>query len=238
MKPKYFLILSLLTSLLSIGCSKQPSDSIDGYKGMQPMDIYSQGMEHMEKGQYNLAIKDYEALEALYPYGKYAALAQLETIQAYYKAGKHPEALAASERFLKLYPRNEQVSRVYFLRGEIYQAMNKGMVYKILPLDKSKRESGSAAKAMENYAIVVKNYPNSSYAVEAKKRFMELKEQVAMHQVHIAKFYFDRNAYLAAISRSNYVIENFPDTDAYATAVEIKECSFKMIDVDPPKREI
>jgi outer membrane protein assembly factor BamD len=175
----------------------------------------------MESGSYTRAIELYEKLEARYPFGRYAMQAQLDTAYANYKAEEPEAAVAAADRFIKLYPQNPYVDYAYYLKGIVNYNRSVGFLDKYVPTDPSQRDPGAALDAFEDFSELVKRFPNSKYAPDARQRMLYLRNNLAQHEVNVARYYMKRGAYVAAANRANYVVERFQRTPAVQDALEV-----------------
>jgi outer membrane protein assembly factor BamD len=210
------LLAGLATNLAGCGSPKQ-----DLYKNKTVTEIYAMGQKNIKDGKYANAIKDYEALEARFPYGEYADKSQLAIIYAHYKKGEMEQAMAAADRFIRLHPHHPHVDYAYYMQGIANYNDNFTMVYRRLPLDRSKREPTQAKKSFNVFKLLVDKFPNSKYAPDARQRMIFLKNQLAGHELFVANYYLARGAYLAAANRAGFVITNFDKSAAVPDALEI-----------------
>jgi outer membrane protein assembly factor BamD len=160
-------------------------------------------------------------LEARYPYGYYAAQSQLDIAYAYYKYDEPDAAVDALERFIRLHPDHPQAAYAYYMKGIVNLNRNVGLVDRFIPTDASQRDPAAFAKAYDDFLEVVRLYPDTQYARDAQQRALYLHNSLAMHEIHIADYYMDRGAYLAAAKRANRVVENFQRTPAAERALII-----------------
>jgi outer membrane protein assembly factor BamD len=218
--------LTLSLILLLVGCS---ADKKDHYKGLSAEQIYVQAEKNISKDNYAEAAKDFEALEARYPYGQYADKAQLGLIKAYYKSNDAPLALAAAERFIRMYPRHPEVDYAYYMKGLITYDQNYSFAFRYLPLDKSARDPGHAYESFEAFKELLERYPNSQYAAEAKQRMIHLKNLMADHELQVAQFYIKRGAFLSAANRANFIVKNYDRTNAVPEALGIMVYAYRKL---------
>jgi outer membrane protein assembly factor BamD len=209
-------LLIILATLILVGCGGTKKDL---YKGMDAAQIYAQGQRSVAKSNYAQAIKDFEALEARYPYGEYSHQAQLALIDAYYKKNETALAISAADRFIRMNPRHSQVDYAYYLKGLVHYDQNTTFSYKHLPLDRSARDTSCARESFESIKELVEIFPNSQYAPEARQRMAFLRNQLASHELQVVAYYMKRGAYLAAANRANYIVKNFDRTPVVAEAL-------------------
>ncbi|MCU7803123.1 MAG: outer membrane protein assembly factor BamD [Candidatus Thiodiazotropha sp. (ex Lucinoma borealis)] len=212
-------LIIILTTLLLAGCSLP--DQIDVTKDWSASQFYSEAKTALTDGQYDEAIKNYNGLQARFPFGRYATQSQLDIIYAHYKNGEPDSAIAAADRFIKLNPQSPFVDYAYFMKGLANYNRNQSIFTRILPTDPSERDAGAALDAFNDFAELVRRYPNSKYSADAHQRMLYLRNNLAKYQIHIAKYYMRRGAYLAAANRANRVVTHFQRTDAVQGALEI-----------------
>lgn len=220
MRPVTFAIL-LITSLLTlanlVGCAKEK----DPYKDMSAQELYDRGKESAKKKNYSQAIKYFDALEAHYPYGEYTDKGQLALIHAYANGGEESSALAAADRFIRMHPRHAHVDFAYYMKGVVNYNENYSLAFRALPLDRSLRSSQFAQQGFDDFKTFLEKFPNSKYAYDARQRMIVLREQLADHNLNIAKYYQRQGAMLAAANRAGFVVNQFPQTEAAPKALLI-----------------
>ena len=216
--------LVLIASLLFLSaCSLLPKE-VDETKGWGAQRFYSEASFAMSDGDYEKAIEYYEGLEARYPFGRYAMQAQLDVAYAYYKNSEYESAIAAADRFIKLHPRNQFVDYAYYLKGIVNFNRNIGFFSRFVPTDTSQRDPGTTLDSFNDFAELVRRFPDSEYSEDARKRLVYLRNNLAMHDVHVARYYMKRGAYLAAANRCVNVLEKYQRTPA------VKEALITMIE--------
>jgi len=167
------------------------------------------------------AIKYLEKLEARYPYGRFAQQAQLDIAYAYWKQGERASALAAADRFIKLYPNHANVDYAYYLKGLVNFNENTGLMSVIDNPDLSERDSKGTRESFEAFKDLVNRFPDSKYAEDARARMRYLVNMLAQYEVHVARYYMKRGAYVAAANRAQYAVKNYPQAPALEEAVFI-----------------
>lgn len=215
-----FTILILLSLLLLSGCSLLP-DKIDETQGWSAQKFYNEASAAMADGNYEDAAKYYEGLESRYPFGQYAMQAQIDVAYAYYKDGKPDAAIAAADRFIKLHPRNPYVDYAYYLKGIVNFNRNLGFIQRFVPVDTSQRDPNTTLNSFKDFAELARRFPESEYTEDARMRMIYLRNNLAMHELHVARYYMKRGAYLAAANRAITVIEKYQRTPAMKEALEI-----------------
>ncbi len=221
----------LLTLLLVASCSLLP-DQEDETKGWSARRFYNEASAAMAEGDYEKAIKYYEGLEARYPFGQYALQSQMDVAYAYYKDGQPEAAIAAANRFIKLHPRNPRVDYIYYLKGIVNFNRNLTFINRFIPTDTSQRDPGTALDSFNDFAELVRRFPDSKYADDARKRMIYLRNNLAMHELHVARFYMKRGAYLAAANRCITVVEKYQRTPALKEALETLVIAYDKLGMD------
>ncbi len=224
-----FLLNLLIFFSLSItlqGCESLNKSKSDEYSDLSPTDLHDKAKSAMDAENYEKAIKLYQKLEARYPFGEYAAQTQLNIAYAYYKNDDPEAAIAATDRFIKINPRHSSVDYAYYLKGLINFNRSIGFLERFLPTDTSQRNPTNVKEAFSNFELLVRRFPNSKYAPDAKQRMISLRNNLAMHEVHVARFYLKRKAYIAAANRGSYVIKEFQRTPAVPYALQVMEHAY------------
>lgn len=238
---RLFLIHSFFIIILSLtlqGCetlknfSFEGSGGTDEYKDWSEEKLHTSAKEAMDDGYYQKAIKMYETLESRFPFGDYAAQAQLNIAYAYYKNDDAEAAIAAAERFIKIHPRNPSVDYAYYLKGLVNYNRDIGFLERFLPTDTSQRDPGSAREAYNNFQELISRFPDSQYVPDAQQRMIALRNNMAMHEVHAARFYLRRKAYIAAVSRAAEVVNNYQRTPAVPFALEVMIEAYKKLGME------
>ena len=212
-------ILSILSLLLLLGgCSHIGKDETHGWSTEQ---FYNRANEQLRKGDYTAAVETYTKLEARYPYGRYAQQAQLEVIYAHYKADEPGSAVAAADRFIRLYPRHPNVDYAYYLRGLATFGQGTGILERLLPQDRAQRDPASMRESFDYFRELVTRFPDSRYSSDAVARMTILRNNLARHEVLVADYYLRRGVYLAAVNRGKYVVEHYPQSNAIPDALAV-----------------
>ncbi len=175
----------------------------------------------MGEKQWPKAIQFFEKLEARYPYGRYAQQAQLEVAYCQFKEGERALAVAAADRFIKLYPNHPHVDYAYYLKGLVNFNEGQGMLSSITMPDMTDRDPKSSREAFDAFKEVVTRFPQSRYAPDSAARMRYLVNALASHEVHVARYYMKRGAYIAAANRAQYAIKHYPQAPALEEAVFI-----------------
>jgi outer membrane protein assembly factor BamD len=196
-------------------------DKQDPTVAMSAEKLYAEAKEALDGGQYDLAIKRYETLEARFPYGRYSQQGQLEVAYAYYKQNEQASAVAAAERFMKLHPNHPNVDYAYYLKGLAYFNEDLGLLGKMSRQDRTERDPKSARESFDAFKDLAQRFPDSKYTPDALARMKYLVNALASHEVHVARYYVKRGAYVAAANRAQYALKNYPEAPAREEALFI-----------------
>jgi len=190
------------------GCAASDEDET---KDWTPQRFYVEAKESMDAGQYDTAIKNYETLEARFPYGRYAEQAQLEIAYAYFQNDEPELAIAAAERFIRLHPTHPHVAYAYYFKGVVYFNEKKNFFSTLLgsSTDASHRNPKSIRDAYNSFKELVDRFPKSIYANEARKRLAYLFDAQARYEIYVARFYFKKEAYVATVNRCKTVLKKY-----------------------------
>ena len=202
-----------MTALLVAACGLLP-DAADETRGWSAQKLYTEAKDNLTSKDYTTAIKYYEKLESRYPYGRYAQQAQLEIAYAYYKEGEPAQAVAAAERFIKLHPNHPSVDYAYYLKGLANFNGDLGWAGYISGQDLTERDPKSARESFDAFKDLVTRFPKSKYAEDSVQRMNYLVNALASHEVHVARYYMKRGAYVAAANRAQFAIKTYPRAPA------------------------
>lgn len=212
-------VLAVLLSLLA-GCGLLP-DQVDETAKWSANKLYSEAHDAMTEGAYDKAVKYFEKLESRYPYGRYAQQAQIEVAYAYYKQSEPASAIAACDRFIRLHPNHPNVDYAYYLKGLVNFNEDLGLLGAISQQDSTERDPKALNDAFQAFKDLVAKFPESRYADDARLRLNYLINAMASHEVHVARYYLNRGAYIAAVNRAQDAIKTYPDAPANEEALFI-----------------
>jgi len=217
--------LAVILSLLVGGCGLLP-EKIDETASWNAQRIYNEAKSAMNEGGYERAIGLFEKLEARYPYGRYAQQAQLEIAYAYFKSNEPEQAIAAADRFIRLHPNHPNVDYAYYLKGLVTFNEDQGIVGHLSKQDLSERDPKGAQESFDTFRELITRFPESRYAEDAQLRMQYLVNSLAAYQVHVARYYYRRGAYIAAVNRAQAAITDYPDTPAIEEALYLLARSY------------
>ena len=222
-------LLTTLLSLTLLACSGSDKDEL---AGLSAKELYAEAQSSINAAEFQSAVKHLETLEARYPFDPYAKQAQLDIAYAYYKFEELDSATSAVERFARLHPRDPHMDYVYYLKGLINFNRGQGLLDAWFPREPSKHDPAVLEQAFNDFAILVRRYPDSIYAGDAHQRMVYLRNQLAQKEILIAEFYIERESWLSAAKRSKAVIERFPKTIWTKRALDIMLLSYQKLELD------
>jgi outer membrane protein assembly factor BamD len=206
-------IMTLLIAWSLGACSSFKSD-YDETKGWSAAKLYAEAKSNLTDRNYAQAIKYYQKLEARYPYGRFAQQAGIEIAYAHYKDGESALAVAACDRFIKMHPNHPNVDYVYYLKGLANFNEDLGILGFVGNQDMTERDPKSAIESFDAFKELVNRYPDSKYTPDAVARMRYLVNALAAHEVHVARYYYRRTAYVAAANRAQYALKTYPAAPA------------------------
>jgi outer membrane protein assembly factor BamD len=214
--------LAVILALLLSACGLMPEVK-DETAGWSADKLYTEAKDAMSDSGYTTAIKYLEKLEARYPFGRYAQQAQIELAYAYFKDGDQASSIAACDRFIKLHPNHPNIDYAFYLKGLVNFNEDLGLLGKLGNQDLTERDPKAARESFEAFKELVARFPESKYTPDAIERMKYLVNALAAHEVHVARYYMKRGAYIAAANRAQYALLNYPQAPA------VEEALFVMI---------
>lgn len=209
---------TLVGTALLAGCSSAPVDKTAGWS---PNKIYSEAKDEMSSGAYDKAVLMFEKLEGRAAGTPLAQQAQVDKAYAHYKSGESAQALATLDRFIKLHPSSPALDYALYLKGIINFNDDLGMFSAITRQDLSERDQKAAKESFEAFKELVAKYPDSRYAPDASQRMTYIVNSLAQYEVHVARYYLGRGAYVAAVNRAQIAVSDYQGVPAVEEALFI-----------------
>jgi outer membrane protein assembly factor BamD len=209
----------LLAASVLAGCSSLKEE--DRTASWSPNKIYSEAKDEMNSGAYDKAIPLLEKLEGRAAGTALAQQAQLDRAYAHYKAGDQAQAIATLDRFIKLHPASPALDYALYLKGIVNFNDNLGMFSFLSRQDLSERDQKAAKESFEAFKELTTRFPDSKYAPDAKARMTYIVNSLAQYEVHVARYYYNRGAYVAAINRAQNALADYRDVPALEEALSI-----------------
>lgn len=212
--------VALIALLLVVGCAGfgKEHDETTNWTARQ---LYIDAKENLDSLNYEKAIKQYERLQARYPFDRFALQAEIDVAYAYYKQNDVEATVAATDRFIKMHPDNSNVDYAYYLKGLVHFNQDVGIFGKLADQNQAERDPKAARDSFDAFKELSTRFPNSKYTPDAVARMNYLVNVLADHEVKVANFYYRRTAYVAASGRARYALENYPQAPAIEEALFI-----------------
>ncbi len=223
-----YLVAAATLSLALAGCSS----SKDQVPDSPPSELYATAQQKLQDGNFKGAITQLEALDNRYPFGPYAQQVQLDLIYAYYKNADLPMAQAAIDRFMRLNPTHPNIDYVLYMKGLTDMALDDSALQGFFGIDRSDRDPEHARAAFRDFSQLLRTYPNSQYATDARKRLVYLKDRLAKYELSVAQFYTKREAYVAVVNRVEQMLKDYPDTQATRTALPLMGNAYRKLQLN------
>lgn len=223
------LTLIVLATLLLTGCAGN-KEEID--LEQTELEYYESAQRSLRSANYEAAIQRLQLLEARFPFGRFAEQAQLEIIYAYYKSTQYESARSAADRFIRLHPQHPNVDYAYYLRGMASFDEDQNFLARFLPIDPAARDVGAARESFNDFARLVRRFPDSQYAPDAQARMVYMRNLLARSELNVARYYIKREAYVAAANRGRYVFEKFQGTPSVPDALAIMVEAYSNMDME------
>ncbi len=218
---------ALVATLLMSGCANDGNkDETDGWSETK---LYSEATEKLKDNDFAKCGTYFEKLEARFPFGPYSQQAQINAAYCYWKASEQAQALVAVDRFIKLHQGSPNLDYAFYLKGLITFNDDLGFLGKFTGQDLSERDPKAAREAFEAFKVVVDRFPNSKYAPDALDRMRYIVNSLAEADVIVARYYFQRGAYLAAANRAQLVLKDYDRAPAVEEALYILIKSYERL---------
>lgn len=211
-------------ALVLAGCSTDPKDDPNSQASLDK--LYAEAKSDLEGGAYDRAIKSLEKIEGRAAGTLMAQQAQLDLAWANYKSSERAAAVTALDRFIKLNPSSPAVDYALYLKGVVNFNEDLGLFGRLASQDVAERDQQASRDALLAFRQLVDQYPNSKYAEDAKVRIDFITNTLATYEVHVARYYFNRNAFVAAASRAQNAVTEFPTAPAVEEALYLMTQSY------------
>ncbi len=211
--------VALVAAALALSACKTGRDR--DARETDPAKFYDRASLMMRSGDYDGAIRVYEALEARFPFSDQARQGRLDVLYAYYKARETESAVDAADRFARENPTHPRVDYAWYIKGLVYFERTPNLFERWFRADLTERPPQDARRSFLAFQTLLERYPDSAYAHDARHRMVYLRNRLADYETHVADYYLRRGAYVAAINRAKYCIENYDGAPAIRQALEI-----------------
>jgi outer membrane protein assembly factor BamD len=224
--------LCLLASaaLLMGGCSSTPKDDSSARSAEK---LYREAKDDIEAGSFDRAIKSLERVEGLGAGSLLAQQAQLDLAYLYWRTNERAQGLSTIERFIKLNPSSPALDYAMYLRGLMNFNDSLGLLGNLAQQNLSERDQRAARDSFAAYKQLVEQFPDSRYTPDARLRMQYIVNSLAEYEVHVARYYFRRQAWLAAANRAQQVVQEFQQSPSAEEALAIMVQSYARLDLKP-----
>ena len=221
--------LVLALGALLVGCSSLDEDRTANWT---PERLYAEAHDEVTSGGYDKAVPLLEKLEGRAAGTSLAQQAQLEKAYAQYKGGERAQAIATLDRFMKLHPSSPAYDYALYLKGLTNFNDNLGLFAWLSRQDLSERDQQAAKESYEAFAELAERFPASRYAPDAQQRMTYIVNSLAQYEVHVARYYYQRGAYVAAIARAQTALAEFQGVPASQEALRILVKSYDQLGME------
>jgi outer membrane protein assembly factor BamD len=204
----------------------------DRVREADPDVLYRQAKRALDSADYKNAISVYEALDARYPFADAARQARLDLMYAYYKSGEAESAVDAADQFIRENPTHARVDYAYYIKGLVYFERSPNFLERWFKVDLSERPPSDARQSFAAFQTIVQQYPKSSYAHDARRRMLFLRNRLADYEVYVARYYMKRGAYVGAAARAKFTLENYDGAPAVREALVIMTDAYRKLGLD------
>ncbi|AJR07590.1 outer membrane protein assembly factor BamD [Photobacterium gaetbulicola] len=223
-----------LSSLLAVAILSGCSSTEEVVPDVPPSELYATAQQALQSGSWTTAIERLETLDSRYPFGAYSEQVQLDLIYAYYKNDDLALGEATIDRFNRLNPAHEKADWVLYMRGLTSMAQDRSFMHDLFNIDRHDRDPEPARKAFRDFKRLLERYPNSRYAADAQARMVFLKNRLADYELAAADFYLRREAWVAAVNRSQLIQREYPNTKAARQSLLIMESAYEKLGLSEP----
>ncbi len=195
--------------------------------------LYKKAKKSLDGYDFQGAIKSYELLTSRFPFTDQARQARLDLIYAYYRAGEGESATDAADTFIRENPTHPRVDYAWYVKGLVDFEKTPNALEHLFRVDLTQRPPSTARKSFSAFRTVVEQYPKSEYAHDALQRMVYLRDRLANYEVHVARYYLKRGAYIAAAQRAKGCVEQYDGAPAMREALEIMVQSYDRLNLTP-----
>ena len=218
--------LRLATAAVFVSLAACGTTPRDEFAGIQPEKLYADARDEMNEGNFETAIKQLERVEARASGTLLSQQAQIDLAYTYFKTGEKAQALAKLERFMRLHPTSPAMDYALYLQGLINFNEDLGLFGRLSRQDLSERDQQASKDAYESFRQLIERFPESKYAEDARLRMNHIVNSLAAGEVHVARYYFRRGAYLAAANRAQQAVIDYQQSPAVEEALSIMARSY------------
>ena len=225
------LILILTSFIFLSGCSpfgggKETSRLVAN--GLTPKTLYEKAEDMVDAGSLDQAIDQYQIILSSYPGSKYAIQARLDIAFNLYKRKKYTRAIVELNKFIEKYPDLPSTPYAYYLKGIVAEDKSNSILDNFVT-DSAQRDVDSIREANSYFVDLIDTFPNSKYANDAGKKLAKLMNTLARHELYVAIYYTKIGSHIAAINRSKFIIENYPNSSSIPDGLDLMAYNYDQI---------
>lgn len=220
--------LAAAAGVLSGCASNKPPESV----AVAIERLYREARADMDAGAFERAIAGFQRVEGLAAGTVLAQQAMLDTAYLHWKTDERAQALTTIERFIKLHPSSPGLDYALYLRGLINFNDNVGLFGRLTDQSPAERDQRASRDAFQAFRQLVDQFPQSSYAADAQLRMAYILNSLAEHELHVARYYLRRGAYLAAANRAQQVVASYPNAPANEEALAVMVQAYDRLKLD------
>lgn len=209
-----------------------PVDDVDITADWSVEQFYNEARSELARENYLTAIEYYETLESRYPFGKYATQAQIDVAYAYYKFNEPDSAITALDRFIKLHPRHKSVDYAYYLKGLANFGRGGTILDALVERDLSTFDKNLLLTAYNDFNLLLQRFPSSRYALDAKKRMIYLRDELARSDYQTANYYASREAWVAVANRTKFILHNYQGSSVIRSTLALQLQAYQQLGMD------
>ncbi len=210
--------------VLIAGCKSGPDK-----RPATPDRLYEQAKKNLDSGDYTNAIKLYEQLEARFPFSNPARQGHIDLMYAYYRNRETESAVDQADQFIRENPAHPRVDYAHYIKGMVWFERNPNFLERWFRADLTQRPPIDARKSFQAFQTLITQFPNSEYADDARQRMAFLRNRLANYEVYVAEYYLKRGAYVGAINRAKYALENYDGAPSMRRALEVMVASYSYL---------
>lgn len=227
-------LAALLLAATLLGCAGNPEDEL---LALSPPAMYASAKRSLDAGNYRGAIQKLEQLETRHPFGEFAQQARLDLIHAYHESGDTASALDAAEQFIRENPRHPNVDYAYYMKGVIEYRETENILTRTLRIDTGGRPPSGMERAFAAFSQFLLRFPDSQYAADARQRMIRIRNRLAEYEFKVAEYYLGRGAYVAALGRARYILENYQQSTFTPPALNLMIEAYRKLGLEEQARE-
>ena len=235
LRNKFLPVGIMIVGLSVTGCSSVEDQEIEMVENQGAAAMYKTAKTSLENGNFSGAAQLLSSIDSRFPFGPLSHQVQLDLIYAYYKSRDVEKTLATIDRFIRLNPNHADVEYALYMRGLSNMEQDTNLFQDLFGVDRADRDPSKSREAFEDFRRLLEKFPDTKYSADAKQRMLYIKSRLAKYEIHVARFYMRREAWVAAANRGRYVIEYYSDTEHVQSALEIMVASYDQLGLEELK---